>query len=85
MKRVTSRDKTNQIALLESEADALVKLAAYEDFHEEVLHEFDRINKQIDERKLQGKTKGVTVNQLIAQKMSLQNILLYLKRFGIDE
>lgn len=85
MKRLTLRNEAGELVPTTNVNDVLIKLAAYEDFHEEVLREYDRICEQIDERKQQGKMKGVTANQLIAQKMSLQNILLYFKRFGIGE
>ena len=41
------------------------------------------MRKRTDQQaKAQGRMRGVTANQLIAQKMSLQNVLSLFQRFG---
>ncbi len=85
MNRITERTDNEEILLSCEQNQALKKLASYEDVHEAVLKEYDRVSDQINQAKAQGRMRGVTANQLIAQKMSLQNVLSYFKRFGVDD
>lgn len=85
MDRVTNRIDEDEILLSCEQNQALKKLASYEDAHEAVLKEYDRVSDQINQAKAQGRMRGVTANQLIAQKMSLQNVLSFFKRFGVDD
>lgn len=85
MNRITERSDNGEILLSCEQSQALKKLASYEDAHEAVLKEYDRVSEQINQAKAQGRMRGVTANQLIAQKMSLQNVLSYFKRFGVDD
>lgn len=85
MDRVTNRIDEDEILLSCEQQQAIKKLASYEDAHEAVLKEYDRVSDQINQAKAQGRMRGVTANQLIAQKMSLQNVLSYFKRFGVDD
>lgn len=85
MNRITERTENEEILLSCEQSRALKKLASYEDAHEAVLKEYDRVSDQINQAKAQGRMRGVTANQLIAQKMSLQNVLSYFKRFGVDD
>ena len=85
MDRVTNRIDEDEILLSCEQQQAIKKLASYEDAHEAVLNEYDRVSDQINQAKAQGRMRGVTANQLIAQKMSLQNVLSYFKRFGVDD
>lgn len=84
MDRVTNRIDEDEILLSCEQQQAIKRLASYEDAHEAVLKEYDRVSDQINQAKAQGRMRGVTANQLIAQKMSLQNVLSYFKRFGVD-
>lgn len=84
MKRLTQKQPDGTFATQADGQAVISKLASYEDAHEAVLAEYDRVCKEIDDRKAQGKMKGVMANQLIAQKLSLQNVLSYFKRFGVD-
>lgn len=85
MDRVTNRIDEDEILLSCEQQQAIKRLANYEDAHEAVLKEYDRVSDQINQAKAQGRMRGVTANQLIAQKMSLQNVLSYFKRFGVDD
>ena len=85
MDRVTNRSDEDEILLSCEQQQAIKKLASYEDAHEAVLKEYDRVSDQINQAKAQGRMRGVTANQLIAQKMSLQNVLSFFKRFGVDD
>lgn len=85
MDRVTNRIDEDEILLSCEQQQAIKKLASYEDAHEAVLKEYDRVSDQINQAKAQGRMRGVTANQLIAQKMSLQNVLSFFKRFGVDD
>lgn len=85
MNRITERSDNGEILLSCEQSQVLKKLASYEDAHEAVLKEYDRVSEQINQAKAQGRMRGVTANQLIAQKMSLQNVLSYFKRFGVDD
>lgn len=85
MDRVTNRIDEDEILLSCEQQQAIKKLASYEDAHEAVLKEYDRVSDQINQAKAKGRMRGVTANQLIAQKMSLQNVLSFFKRFGVDD
>lgn len=85
MDRVTNRIDEDEILLSCEQQQAIKRLASYEDAHEAVLKEYDRVSNQINQAKAQGRMRGVTANQLIAQKMSLQNVLSFFKRFGVDD
>ena len=85
MDRVTNRIDEDEILLSCEQQQAIKKLASYEDAHEAVLKEYDRVSDQINQAKAQGRMRGVTANQLITQKMSLQNVLSFFKRFGVDD
>lgn len=85
MNRITERTDNEEILLSCEQQQAIKKLASYEDAHEAVLKEYDRVSDQINQAKVQGRMRGVTANQLIAQKMSLQNVLSFFKRFGVDD
>lgn len=85
MDRVTNRIDEDEILLSCEQQQAIKKLASYEDAHEAVLKEYDRVSDQINQAKAQGRMRGVTANQFIAQKMSLQNVLSCFKRFGVDD
>lgn len=85
MDRVTNRIDEDEILLSCEQQQAIKRLASYEDAHEAVLKEYDRVSDQINQAKAQGRMRGVTANQLIAQKKSLQNVLSYFKRFGVDD
>lgn len=85
MDRVTNRIDEDEILLSCEQQQAIKRLASYEDAHEAVLKEYDRVSDQINQAKAQGRMRGVTANQLIAQKMSLQNVLSFFKRFGVDD
>lgn len=85
MDRVTNRIDEDEILLSCEQQQAIKKLASYEDAHEAVFKEYDRVSDQINQAKAQGRMRGVTANQLIAQKMSLQNVLSFFKRFGVDD
>lgn len=85
MDRVTNRIDEDEILLSCEQQQAIKKLASYEDAHEAVLKEYDRVSDQINQAKAQGRMRGVTANQLIAQKMSLQTVLSFFKRFGVDD
>ena len=81
MNRITERTDNEKILISCEQSQALKKLASYEDAHEAVLKEYDRVSDQINQAKAQGRMRGVTANQLIAQKMSLS----YFKRYGVDD
>ncbi len=85
MNRITERTDNEEILLSCEQQQAIKRLASYEDAHEAVLKEYDRVSDQINQAKAQGRMRGVTANQLIAQKMSLQNVLSFFKRFGVDD
>ncbi len=85
MDRITQRTSQDKVTIASTEQEAFAKLASYEDAHEVVLKEYDRVSEQINQAKAQGRMRGVTANQLIAQKMSLQNVLSYFKRFGVND
>ncbi|HIY82298.1 hypothetical protein [Rubneribacter sp.] len=63
---------------------ALAKLAAYEDAHEATQAEYDRVAALIESRRAEGRLRGSTSNQLIAQKMSAKAVLVLFESHGVE-
>lgn len=85
MKRLTTRDDSGNAQITCTQEQALERLARYEDTHESLLEEYQQTCEKIEQLKKEGRMRGVTANQLIAQKMSLNAMLIRLKYTGIDE
>lgn len=85
MKRLTIQDGKNyHLANTGSiEQEAVDKLAKFENFHEALLSEQLKLEKELEKLRAEDKTRTVRFKQLLANKLTNQNILIQLKTFGI--
>ena len=63
--------------------DAIEKLAKYENLHEELRKRQNKIIKEMEELKSLGKNKTVKFNQLLAEKITTNNILSIFEVYGL--
>ena len=64
--------------------EAVDKLAAFENFAQHLAEEQVQLTAELEELKAQGKGNTVRFRQLFANKLTGQNTLILLKRFGIE-
>lgn len=63
----------------------LERLAAYDRMYADLLRERDKVLADMDELRAAGKNKGATYQQLLAQKLTVQNLIGRFERYGIKE
>ena len=63
----------------------LERLAAYDCMYADLLKERDKVLADLDRLRSAGKNKGVTYQQLLAQKLTVQNLIGRFERYGIKE
>ena len=61
------------------------KLAAYERMYADLLRERDKVLSDLDKLRAAGKNRGATYQQLLAQKLTLQNHIARFAAYGIRE
>ena len=61
------------------------RLAAYDRLHADLLKERDQVLSRLEEQRAAGKVRGATHQQLLAQKLTLQNLLSRFALYGIRE
>ena len=61
------------------------RLAAYDRMYADLLKERDKVLADMDELRAAGKNKGATYQQLLAQKLTVQNLIGRFERYGIKE
>ena len=61
------------------------RLAAYDRMYRDLLQERDGVLAQMDKLRAAGKNRGVTYQQLLAQKLTLQNLIGRFQLYGIQE
>ena len=61
------------------------KLAAYERMYADLLRERDKVLSDLDKLRAAGKNRGATYQQLLAQKLTLQNLIGRFEIYGIKE
>lgn len=59
------------------------RLAAYDRMYADLLKERDKVLSDMDRLREAGKQKGATYQQLLAQKLTLQNLLGRFEVYGI--
>lgn len=59
------------------------RLAAYDRMYADLLKERDKVRSDMDRIREAGKQKGATYQQLLAQKLTLQNLLGRFEVYGI--
>ena len=61
------------------------KLAAYERMYADLLWEWDKVLSDLDKLRAAGKNRGATYQQLLAQKLTVQNLIGRFACYGIRE
>ena len=61
------------------------RLAAYDRMYEDLLRERDKILADMEKLRAAGKNKGATYQQLLAQKLTVQNLIGRFEIYGIKE
>ena len=61
------------------------RLAAYDRMYEDLLRERDKILTDMEKLRAAGKNKGATYQQLLAQKLTVQNLIGRFEIYGIRE
>ncbi|WP_418725755.1 hypothetical protein [Dysosmobacter sp.] len=61
------------------------RLAAYDRLYADLLKERDQVLSRLEEQRAAGKVRGVTHQQLLAQKLTLQNHIARFAAYGIRE
>ena len=61
----------------------LERLAAYDRMYADLLKERDKVLSDIDKLRAAGKNKGVTYQQMLAQKLTVQNLIGRFEIYGI--
>lgn len=59
------------------------RLAAYDRMYADLLKERDKVLSDMDRLREAGKQKGATYQQLLAQKLTLQNLISRFEVYGI--
>lgn len=85
MNRITAYDAEHNVTIdSKYHAAAVRKLAAYEDMQEALEMQLAEVVARIDRMKEEGKLKGATGNQLLAQKMALGATLRMYEAYGVE-
>ena len=63
----------------------LERLAAYDRMYVDLLKEQDKVLADMDRLRATGKNRGVTYQQLLAQKLTVQNLIGRFEIYGIKE
>ena len=61
----------------------LERLAAYDRMYADLLKERDKVQSDMEKLRAAGKNKGATYQQLLAQKLTLQNLIGRFEIYGI--
>ena len=61
----------------------LERLAAYDRMYADLLRERDKVLADMDKLRAAGKNKGATYQQLLAQKLTVQNLIGRFEIYGI--
>ena len=61
------------------------RLAAYDHMYADLLKERDKVLSDMDRLQAAGKNRGVTYQQLLAQKLTVQNLIGRFEIYGIKE
>ena len=77
----------NQIEPMESgfSGNAILKLAKYENFHEGLMREQEKISLEMQKLRSDGKARTVTFKQLLANKLANSQTLILLGTYGLGE
>ena len=85
MKRLTSRAEDGSASVDQDRiGEAIGRLAAYEDMHDDLVARLADLEETIAERKAEGTLNASTGNQLIAQKVALKTTIGMFDIYGIE-
>ncbi len=85
MKRLTSRAEDGSASVDQDRIDeAIGRLAAYEDMHDDLVARLADLEETIAECKAEGTLNVSTGNQLIAQKVALKTTIGMFDIYGIE-
>lgn len=85
MKRLTSRAEDGSASVDQDRIDeAIGRLAAYEDMHDDLVARLADLEETIAERKAEGTLNASTGNRLIAQKVALKTTIGMFDIYGIE-
>lgn len=85
MKRLTTRAADGAASIDPAATEQAVRrLAAYEDMHDDLAARLSDLEDTIEKRKAAGTMKGATGNQLLAQKVALKTTLGMFEMYGIE-
>lgn len=85
MKRLTSRAEDGSASVDQDRIDeAIGRLAAYEDMHDDLVARLADLEETIAECKAEGTLNASTGNQLIAQKVALKTTIGMFDIYGIE-
>jgi hypothetical protein len=65
--------------------NAILKLAQYENFHDDLMREQEKISLEMQKLRSDGKTRTVTFKQLLANKLANSQTLILLGSYGLRE
>lgn len=65
--------------------EVIAKLAAFEDFFDELIQRQEATRKEMERLRAAGKVKTTTFRQLVAIKLTNEQMLDMLRSFGIEE
>ncbi|MHB9094901.1 MAG: hypothetical protein ACYC21_09520 [Eubacteriales bacterium] len=63
--------------------DAISKLAKFENIYDDLIAKQSEISKELEKLRLEGKTHSVKFKQLVANKLTNNNILILFKTYGL--
>ncbi len=67
------------------DGEVIAKLAAFEDFFDELMQRQEATLKEMERLRAAGKVKTTTFRQLVAIKLTNEQVLDLLRTFGIEE
>lgn len=84
MRRLTTRAEDGSASVDAARTDeAIARLAAYEDMHDDLDARLADLEERIEALKREGRIKGSSGNQLIAQKVALKTTMGMFDLYGI--
>lgn len=64
--------------------DAISKLAKYENLYDDLMSKQSEISKELEKLRLEGKTHSVKFKQLLANKLTNNNIIILFRAYGLE-
>jgi len=63
--------------------DAIIKLAKFENIYDDLISKQSEISKELEKLRLEGKTHSVKFKQLLANKITNNNIIILFGTYGL--